>query len=79
MRDGEPIRLDSDTLPSSTASPAIASPYLTAREAAAYLRVSYSTFRKRAIFIKRCPQNNKYRREDLDAFAMSNRPPKPTR
>jgi hypothetical protein len=79
MTKRECIRLDSDTPPSSPASEAITSPYLTAREAAAYLRMSYSTFRKRAIFIKRCPQNNKYRREDLDAYAMSTRPPKPTR
>jgi excisionase family DNA binding protein len=50
------------------------SPYLTAKEAAAYLRISYSTFRKCATKIRRMPSTNRYRREDLDEFAASNRP-----
>ncbi len=51
-----------------TASP---SPHLTAKEAAAYLRISYSTFRKKATKIRRQPGTGRYRREDLDAFASS--------
>jgi hypothetical protein len=49
-------------------------PYLTSKEAAAYLRLSYSTFRKRATKIKRMPSTGRYRREDLDAYAESIRP-----
>jgi hypothetical protein len=54
----------------------ILSPYLTAKEAAAYLRISYSTFRKKATKIKRQPGTGRYRREDLDMFAASLRPRK---
>ncbi len=54
--------------------PAPATPHLTAREAAAYLRISYSTFRKKATKIKRQPGTRRYRREDLDEFAASLRP-----
>lgn len=50
------------------------SPYLTPTEAARYLRLAYSTFRKRATRIKRCPQTGKYLRTDLDSFAESFRP-----
>lgn len=45
------------------------SPYLTAKEAAAYLRIAYSTFRKKAKRIKRQPGTGRYRVEDLEAFA----------
>lgn len=44
--------------------------YLTAKEAAAYLRVSYSYFRKHATTIKRT-RTRRYRPEDLDSWAMS--------
>lgn len=54
--------------------PKIESPYLTAKEAAAYLGIAYSTFRKRATQIKRMPQTGRYRREDLDLWASSHRP-----
>jgi len=50
------------------------SPYLTAREAAAYLKVSYSTFRKRARRINRMPGTKRYRPADLDAFALTGKP-----
>ena len=50
--------------------------HLTAREAAAYLSISYSTFRKKARSIKRQPSTGKYRREDLDEYAASLRPRK---
>lgn len=49
-------------------------PYMTSKEAAAYLRLAYSTFRKRATKIKRMPGTGRYRREDLDAYAESARP-----
>lgn len=52
------------------------SPYLSAREAASYLRIAYSTFRKRATRIKRTPQTLKYTREDLDEYARSLKPRK---
>jgi excisionase family DNA binding protein len=52
---------------------ATSSPYLTAKEAAEYLRMSYSTFRKKARLIKMMPGTHKYRREDLDEYAQSNR------
>lgn len=48
------------------------SPYLTAKEAAAYLRVSYGTFRNWATKIKR-HRTGRYRREDLDEFARTRR------
>jgi hypothetical protein len=54
--------------------PAPASPHLTAKEAAAYLRISYSTFRKKATKIRRQPGTGRYRIEDLDEFASSLRP-----
>lgn len=54
--------------------PTIESPYLTAAEAAAYLRIAYSTFRKVATRIRRMPATGRYRREDLDAFAETARP-----
>ena len=52
----------------------IASPYLTAKEAAAYLRLAYSTFRKRAKYIARQPQTGRYHVADLDDYAKSIRP-----
>jgi len=55
-------------------SPTPATPHLTAKEAAAYLRISYSTFRKKATKIRRQPGTRSYRREDLDEFATSLRP-----
>jgi hypothetical protein len=48
--------------------------YLTAKEAATYLAISYSTFRKRATRITRMPGTGTYRREDLDTYAASQRP-----
>jgi hypothetical protein len=73
MTQDKGIGLADNMLPSSLASPAITSPYLTAKEAATYLRMSYSTFRKKARLIKMMPGTHKYRREDLDEFAQSNR------
>lgn len=61
-----------------TATATIESPYLTPKEAAAYLKISLSTFRKVARLIKRCPQTRRYTREQLDAYAHSSRP-RPTR
>lgn len=52
------------------------SPYLTAKQAAAYLRLSYSTFRKRAKYIVRQPQTGRYHVNDLDDYARSIRPRK---
>jgi len=52
----------------------ISSPYLTAKESAVYLRISYSTFRKKARFIKVRNQTGRYRKEDLDEYANSVRP-----
>jgi hypothetical protein len=52
----------------------VASPYLTAQEAATYLNISYSSFRKRATRIRRMPMTGRYRRDDLDAYAESLRP-----
>lgn len=51
------------------------SPYYTAREAAAYLRIAYGTFRNWATQIKR---NNlgRYHRADLDRFANTRKRPK---
>lgn len=51
-----------------------ANAHLTAREAADYLRISYSTFRKKATKIRRQPGTGRYRVEDLDDFAASLRP-----
>jgi hypothetical protein len=56
------------------ARPQPASPYFTAKEAAAYLRISYSTFRKKATRIRRQPGTGRYHRSDLDEFAASLRP-----
>jgi DNA-binding CsgD family transcriptional regulator len=53
---------------------ASSTPHLTAREAADYLRISYSTFRKKATRIRRQPGTGRYRIEDLDEFAASLRP-----
>lgn len=53
---------------------AVESPYLTPVEAAAYLKIAYSTFRKIATKIRRSPQTGNYRREDLDEYANSYRP-----
>ncbi len=50
------------------------SPYLTARQAAAYLGISYSTFRKKARLIKVMPGTYRYRREDLDEYSRAHRP-----
>ena len=50
------------------------SPYLTARQAAAYLKISYSTFRKKAHLIKVMPGTHRYRREDLDEYTRAHRP-----
>lgn len=58
----------------SRARPQPSTPYFTAKEAAAYLRISYSTFRKKATKIRRQPGTGRYRREDLDEFAASLRP-----
>jgi excisionase family DNA binding protein len=52
--------------------PKTPSPYLTAREAADYLNVSYGTFRNWATRIKRA-KTGRYRREDLDQFASTRR------
>ncbi len=52
----------------------VESPYLNAREAAAYLNIAYSTFRKRRKYIRRVPGTRRFRREDLDAYAESVRP-----
>jgi hypothetical protein len=54
--------------------PPVASPYLTARQAAAYLGIAYGTFRNKATRIRKMPQTGRYRREDLDAFAEATRP-----
>jgi hypothetical protein len=51
-----------------------ASPYLTAREAAAYLNIAYSTFRGRARLIRRAPQTGRYTREALDEYAAKANP-----
>ncbi len=54
------------------APPATPRKYLTAREAAGYLGIPYSTFRKVApAGIKKQPGTGRYRPEDLDAFAAS--------
>jgi hypothetical protein len=53
-----------------------ATPHLTAKEAAEYLRISYSTFRKKATKIRRQPGTGRYRIEDLDEFAASLSPRK---
>ncbi len=45
------------------------SPFLTAKEAADYLRLSYSSFRKVAVKVVRQPGTRKYRKEDLDKYA----------
>lgn len=52
----------------------IESPYLTAKQAAAYLGIAYSTFRKKACQIPTMAQTGRYRREDLDKWAASHRP-----
>lgn len=49
------------------------SPFLTAREAAKYLRISESTFRKKARLIRQQPGTRRYRKEDLDEFAAGMR------
>lgn len=52
----------------------VESPYKTPREAAVYLGIPYSTFRKKAKYIRRVPQTGRYRREDLDEWAEATRP-----
>jgi hypothetical protein len=54
----------------STPPPQPPSPYLTARQAAAYLNVSYGTFRNWATQIKRT-KTGRYRKDDLDHFAQN--------
>lgn len=46
--------------------------YMTAKEAADYLNVTYGTFRNWATRIKRS-KTGRYRREDLDHFAQNRR------
>lgn len=48
--------------------------HLNARQAAEYLGIPYSTFRKKAVRIRRSQTTGRYRREDLDEFAASARP-----
>ncbi len=48
------------------------SPYLTAKEAAVYLHISYSTFRKLAVHIPRT-RTRRYTRDQLDKWATSRR------
>jgi hypothetical protein len=74
MTENELHRLGRDMLPSSPASETVTSPYLTAREAAAYLRISYSTFRKKACMIRVCKATGRYKKEYLDEYADSIRP-----
>jgi hypothetical protein len=62
-----------DKLESTLHPSAPATPHLTAKEAAAYLRISYSTFRKKATRIRRQPGTGRYRIEDLNEFAASQR------
>ncbi len=50
------------------------SPYLTAREAAEYLGISYDHFRHKAHLIRQQPGTRRYRREDLDEFAAAQKP-----
>jgi hypothetical protein len=45
--------------------------YLTAKEAAVFLNIPYSTFRKKAVKIRRQPGTGRYLREDLAQFAAS--------
>ncbi|MCE9560576.1 MAG: helix-turn-helix domain-containing protein [Planctomycetes bacterium] len=49
--------------------PQIESPYLTAKQAAAYLNVQYGTFRNWATQIKKT-RTGRYTREALDYFAL---------
>lgn len=62
------------TQPASVPATKIDSPHKTAKEAAAYLHIPYSRFRKVATKIKRQPQTGRYRIEDLDDYAASQRP-----
>ena len=64
--------LVADAVGGAEKAPAADSPYLTAKQAAAYLNVSYGTFRHRAKNIKRT-RTGHYRREDLDHFAAHRR------
>ena len=50
-----------------------AAAYLTAREAATYLGMSYGAFRNEAKHIRRCAGINRYTRPALDAFAQTRR------
>mgnify|MGYP001153130515 CR=1 FL=1 len=54
------------------APPAVPSPYLTAEEAAAYLRISYGTFRNHAHKIPKT-RHGRYRIADLDKYAAGKR------
>lgn len=65
------LRLDSDVepvlaTPAVPAAPAPASKYMTPKEAAAYLRISYSKFRKIATRIPRNEHTRRYHVDDLD-------------
>src|SRR5579872_2217854 len=53
-----------DKLESTLNPSAAATPHLTAKEAAVYLRISYSTFRKKATRIRRQPGTGRYRIEE---------------
>lgn len=55
------------------------SEYLSAKEAAVYLNIAYSTFRKRAVTIPRQPQTKRYRRCDLDVWATTSGKPRKKR
>lgn len=63
-----------DRIEASLANPLPVSSHLTAKQAAAYLRISYSTFRKKATKIRRQPGTGRYQVEDLNEFAASLRP-----
>lgn len=47
------------------------SEYLTAKEAAVYLNLSYGAFRNRATTIPRMPQTKRYKKSDLDMWAAT--------
>lgn len=59
--------------PAADAPPPVPSPYLTARQAADYLNIPYSSFRKKATRIRRMPGTGRYQVADLDAFAAAGR------
>lgn len=49
---------------------AAASDYLTAKQAAAYLGIPYSTFRKKATGIPQCRRTRRYHKAALDRWAQ---------